>query len=937
MTGTRTSDEESTSKDEPALPYLVVGVGASAGGLKPLQALFAAMEPPVPAAFVVVQHLSSDFESMMGPLLQRKTLLQVETAEDGVVPQPGAVYLLPSGHDITLRDGALRLQQRDDQAGLHLPIDDFLHSLARDQLHKAGAIVLSGAGADGSRGIVSVKQGGGLVLVQDPEEAEFDSMPRMAIDTGLVDFTAPVGEIAQAVMRRATDAPSVIPSGLTNVDSVLSIVRAETGLDLTRYREGTVMRRLNHRIQLLGLSSVEQYVELLNSDPSEATNLKHEILIGVTSLFRDRGVWSFLRSQVLPKLLSRQRAGPLRAWVAACSTGEEAYTLAICILEACRAVNVSPDFKVFATDVNVQALRRASDGVFPASAMEDVPTELRERYFDRGSGGWTIRRIVRERLTFAAHNLLTDPPFTRIDIATLRNVLIYLKPAAQDEVLSRIHFGLVVPKGVLVLGDSGNLGSMEKHFNALSKRQRIYEVSGRAPLHDTLLRSVRPRTGRPPTSERPSEVEELYRTLLRRHAPPGVVVDEKLDVMHIIGDVAPYMSLPEGQLTTNLQRMIAPAASVLVGSAASRALNSGERVTIPGLSLGADVSCDIVVERYARSSDQAWLLVQFQASPPPVEPSKMVDVDQALADRIHQLEAELEKTRRHLRTAVEELETANEELQATNEELVASNEELQSTNEEMQSVNEELYTVNTEYQQKIVELGELSDDLDHLLHNLEVGTVFLDSSLSVRRYNTLATEVVPLLEGDLGRPVTDLAWKVDPEQILDQVRRALRGSETHEIEVSQHPDRHWRVVVRAHHRRSDGVVDGALLTIVDVSREHETARQLREANTLTDAAVRLARVGIMVLDRRERSIAMAGPTRSLVGLGEQETLDYERLTSELTASRKDGSSRRVLTVGRRRLPVRVFVRPTADRDRVVVAFQLITPLTSGDEPSSSES
>ncbi|MFK7929346.1 MAG: CheR family methyltransferase, partial [Myxococcota bacterium] len=802
------------------------------------------------------------------------------------------------------------------------------HSLAQEQGETAACVFLSGTGSDGSRGLVTVRNHGGMVLVQSPDSAEFDGMPIAALDTGLAEFEGTAEEVASAIHRRTLHAPLPLSHSQPAFQTLVELMHKETGMDLSSYREGTLLRRLQRRMVVLGVSTMDEYVAQLEETPTEAHRFKQEMLIAVTCFFRDAPLWDFLIKTTIPEVLEAVGPAPLRAWVAGCSTGEEAYSMAIAIFEACRLTGRSADFKVFATDLDAKALRRASEGIFPTSSLRGIRQEWIDRYLDKVPEGYSVRRMVRERLIFATHDLLADPPFTRIDIASCRNVLIYLKPRAQRDVMGRFHFGLV-SGGVLALGESESVGDSSRHFNTLSKRFRIYQATGESPTQSTILRPRKPVV--PTRPRRPNEVENLNATVARKYAPPGVATRAGLDVLHIFGDVTPYVALPEGEVTLNLQRMIAPAASVLLTAAVGRVLDTGKSVTIPGLALGADITCDITVDRFERAHGEEYgLLVFFEPSGVrPGEGYQDLSVDDAIAARMVQLEEELNKTRVHLRSAVEKLETSNEELQATNEELVASNEELQSTNEEMQSVNEELYTVNAEYQQKIAELGELSDDLDHLLHNLEVGTIFLDRRLAVRRFNTLSTCLAPLIDADLGRPVTDLAWRVNPAQILIQVHRALQGQQSGPEVVYGPNGEAWRVVVRTHERRREQDMDGVLLTIVDVTEELARERELREAAELIAAATQLAHVGMIVLNKAEKDVRIAGASRKLLNLKADENLEYEAVRDAIVgeADPENGKLERVLKVGQRRVPVRLFIRPSTDPNQIMVAFQTISATT----------
>lgn len=900
---------------------MVVGIGASAGGLQALQELFDELPSATGISFVVVQHLSPDFKSMMVQLLARRASMTVQDAEDGVHPEPNTVYLLPPKKDIELREGRLRLHQREVGTRLHMPIDMFFHSLAMDRKDQCAAVVLSGTGSDGSRGLVAIRQAGGMVLVQSTESAKFDGMPVAAQSTGLVDFVGTPGEIASMLIRRASpERRGEVPGSLTVLQELFADFRRATGIDLAKYKDTTVTRRLQRRMQITGQDTLEDYRSYIEATPSEMRQLRLEMLIGVSSFFRDEETWRYLADEVFESLLQDHPERPLRAWVSACSTGEEAYTTAILLSEAFRDSGEPADFKLFATDVSEEAIRQASEGLYSEKALASVPEPLVERYFEATDTGYRVRRTLRERITFAVHNLLVDPPFTRLAFVSCRNMLIYLKPENQQHVLSRIQFGLV-PQGLLFLGASETVGDLAPQLTVRSARHKVFESIGPSlpggTFADTRTPVVRPR------GRHRGPMEDLYYSVLNKFVPAGLAVDERFEILHVFGNVQPYIQFPQGQMSTNLLRMLPPAASILVSSAARRSRESDEPVVVTSVALPGDKSGDIKVHSYQRSQDETGYMVFFEEHAAPSRSGALpLELNQASADRMATLEAELTITREHLRTAVQDLEASNEELQATNEELVASNEELQSTNEELQSVNEELYTVNAEYQAKIGQLEELSQDLGDLLKTIKVGAIFVDNQLTIRRYNDIATQVVPLIAHDRGRHLRDLRWRIDYPELETDAQTVLSTGEALTRHARDGDGTLWEISIRRH--AHEGTPPGLLMIVADVTLYREREEQLVNEAALYDAASQLARIGVALLDLEQRTVEMSPASRDVLGVGKGVAIEFESFEAMLQrpAEAYEGfDAVRTFETTTKQIPLRVVARPGAQGTTLVVAFQ----------------
>ena len=849
----------------PSLPFPVVGIGASAGGLEALQDVFSGVRRDTPMAFFVIQHLSPDFKSMMLEILARHTPLSVTLPDDGTVVTPGTVYLIPPTHDLQLDGDRIRLTRRSSEGGLHHPIDLFLESLAAHQRGLAIAVILSGTGSDGTQGIRAVHNRGGTVLVQDPGSAKFDGMPRSAIGTGIVDLVLSSFSISEHLNEWPTTLDSSKHDGDAEpLRELFDLVARETRVDLSSYKEGTLLRRIHRRMQTAELADMRDYLDLVAKSSTELQALSSDLLIGVTSFFRDPEAWDVLTTKVLRDVVVRWR-GDVRMWVAGCSTGPEAYSLAILAMEAMEAEGVTTPLRVFATDANPEAIKEAMAGTFDEGMIDSVPEPLRDKYFKRVGEVWQVRRFLRDSITFAVHNVITDPPFTRLGLVSCRNMLIYLRPDAQRPVLARLHFGLH-EDGVLFLGASETVGDRKGYFEPIDLKWKIFRAKGSSGQLGSIFGRTMPYMQRVPgAAPRPVVPPKNHLMAAATHyIPPGVGVDANFDVEHFFGDVTPFIRLPEGRANLNLLNMLPPAVSVFVGSAARRARADEEPNVIPGVQLGSKlVSVRVMLAQGVgvEPSDRG-LLVFFEEVAPVGEPDavSMVDLSDASRERIAGLEDELMVTRENLRTAVEDLEATNEELQATNEELIASNEELQSTNEELQSVNEELFSVNTEYQEKIEELEYLTGDLENLLRSIDVGALFLDAELRVRRFNDTVLRLIPLQAQDIGRAFDDFTMRASYPTFRADLSQVQASGVDLVRDLVDHEGVEWRVRIRrfdGSHRRASGVI----ITFHDATtlRSHEELA----ANLL---AAGLAGVGVIIVDLTTQQVRTSEVADRLLGV-----------------------------------------------------------------------
>ncbi|HVY30100.1 MAG TPA: chemotaxis protein CheB [Polyangiaceae bacterium] len=816
-------------------PTFVVGIGASAGGLEALESFFDNVPLDSGMAFVVVQHLSPDFKSLMDEILSRRTRLPVQLVEDGMRVEPNRVYLIPAKKEMIIAQGRLLLSDRGREQELSLPIDVFFRSLAQDCEARAVAVVLSGGGSDGSRGICEVHDAGGLVLVQDPETAQFDGMPRMARDAGVADALLAPQDMPRFLLSHAGRG-SVPPSDDNRASGqgmavVYRMLEKEFGIDFTHYKPSTVTRRIERRLQLSRANDIETYVRRLRDEHEELDVLYRDLLIGVTRFFRNEEAFKLLEERVLPELWTSLPPGaPLRVWVAGCATGEEVYSLAILLYELGQRLGERP-VKIFATDVHRGSLDLATRALYSEEAVAGVSRERLERHFLRRGQSYQVSPEIRQMVVFALHNVIKDAPFTRMHLVSCRNMLIYLQPGIQQKVLGLFHFALTLG-GTLFLGPSESPGTLTHDFETLDKHWRIYKKTSESRVQVDTRPQYGSRAGRTAATSgvRPTlspnrysmpQLLGVYDALLAEVIPPSLLVNDVGELVHVFGGASKFLHFQEGRQALHLLDLVDGELKTVLSSSLARVRKLGTPLTFRAVRvLDGDASGNYeVTVRPLRggSAGQLHFLVSFVPSelehlaPTATE----LDVAQVSREQMSALEAELKYTKENLQTVTEELESSNEELQAANEELLASNEELQSTNEELQSVNEELYSVNAEYQRKIADLTELANDMENLLASTEIGTVFLDSQLRIRNFTSRAADVFHLLPHDIGRPIENLQHTMEYPELAADFRRVLKSGQLSEKELRERDGRVYFARILPY--RAKGAVDGVVLTLIDVT------------------------------------------------------------------------------------------------------------------------
>ncbi len=817
-----------------ATPSFVVGIGASAGGLEALERFFDSAPRESGMAYVVVQHLSPDFRSLMDELLARHTELPIALVEDGMAVVRDHVYLIPPKKEMIISGGRLLLSERDRlQHELSLPIDVFFRSLAQDCGRRAVAVVLSGGGSDGSRGIRDVHEAGGKVLVQDVESAQFDGMPRTARDAGVADHVLPPGEMPAVLLKHArsgglTPAPRVVDGAGHGFAAVYQMLQSEYGIDFTHYKPSTVTRRIERRLMLTRTEDMDGYVERLRRGREELDLLYRDLLIGVTRFFRNEEAFTILGERVLPEILAAiPKSTPFRAWIAGCATGEEVYSLAILLDELSARLGARP-VQIFATDVHRGSLEHAARGIYDDAAVSNVSQARLERYFLRRASGYEVVPDLRRMVVFAPHNVIKDPPFTRVDLVSCRNLLIYLQPAAQQKALSLFHFALN-RGGVAFLGPSESPGALLGDFEPVDRHWRMYRKysSSRIDVDARLQPGAGvPRLGVPIAAATPArhsigQLLATYDAVLGKYMPPGLLVNDRGELVHAFSGASKFLQLRDGRQGLDVFDVVHPELRAILLGPLQRVLKDPAPLVLKGAHCvpGDDTLYNVSIERVSPESGGASVLITFESTHSMADrkgPARTeIDLDAQSRERIAGLEQELNYTKENLQSAIEELQTSNEELQASNEELLASNEELQSTNEELQSVNEELYTVNAEYQRKIAELTELTNDMDNLLAATGVGTVFLDKQLKIRKFTHQIAKSFNLLPQDVGRSIETFRNDIGHAGVIDDIRRVLATGERVEREIRE--DQGATSFLQLLPYRAKGAIEGVVLTLIDVS------------------------------------------------------------------------------------------------------------------------
>ena len=849
--------------------FPIVGIGASAGGLEALELFLKHVPDGSGMAFVIVQHLDPTHKGILVELLQRTTRMPVAQVRDRQKVAPDRVYVIPPNKDLSILHGVLHLLEPAAPRGLRLPIDFFFRSLADDCEARSIGVILSGMGSDGTLGLRAIKEKAGVVFVQAPASAKFDGMPRSAVDAGLADVVAPAEQLPGRIIEYLKHAPLIAPSdparenkAQSALEKVFILLRTQTGHDFSPYKKSTIYRRVERRMGLHQIDTIATYVRFLRENPQEIELLSKELLIGVTSFFRDPPAWEQLKEKVIPALLAAHpKGGALRAWTPGCSTGEEAYSLAMVFKEALERVKPAGRFslQVFATDLDRDAIDRARAGVYPANIAADISSERLRRFFAQDEHGYRVGKEIRETMVFAPQNVIMDPPFTKLDLLICRNLLIYLDQGMQKKLIPLFHYSLN-PGGVLFLGSAETIGAFTHLFAPLAKKARLYRrldaALGTEPVEfpSSFVPYRSDAVGDQPQARMPGpNLQALAdQLLLQRFAPAAVLTNDKGDILYISGRTGKYLEPAAGKANWNIFAMAREGLRYELSNGFQKALRQKASVSLKGVKVGTNggvQAMDITIHPIDEPPSlrgmvmivftEVTILSETQAAGKPPRPSTRMDRLAALERELQQAREEIQTTREEMQTSQEELKSTNEELQSTNEELQSTNEELTTSKEEMQSLNEELQTVNHELQAKVDELSQANSDMKNLLNSTDIATLFLDEQLAVRRFTTQTTSIIKLIAGDTGRPITDITTDLDYPQMAADAREVLRTLVFIEKQIATRDGR-WFLVRIMPYRTLENRIDGVVITFSNITAAKRLEAQLRQTRVGTQKRERKA-------------------------------------------------------------------------------------------------
>ena len=833
-------------------PFPIVGIGASAGGLEALELFLQNVPESSGMAFVIVQHLDPTHKGIMAELLQRDTAMKVTQVKDHTRVRPNCVYVIPPNKDMSVLHGVLHLFDPAAPRGLRLPIDFFFRALADDSEERSIGVILSGMGTDGTLGLKAIKGKAGVVFVQDPASAKFDGMPRSAVEAGLADVVAPVEALPGKIIAYLRHSPLIAKPRLVEedkahsaFDKIVILLRAQTGHDFSLYKKNTIYRRVERRMGIHQIDQIASYVRFVQQNPQELDLLFKEFLIGVTNFFRDPAAWETLKAQVIPALLKdRPASQAVRVWVPGCATGEEPYSLAMVFREALEQLKLARNhtIQIFATDLDRDAIEKARAGIFPANIAADVSSERLSRFFVHLERGYQVSKPVREAVIFASQNVIMDPPFTKLDLVSCRNMLIYMMPELQKKLLPLFHYSLN-PNGFLFLGSAETIGGCTDLFAPLEGEAQLYRrlESGphaepvEFPASFTPARTAgpQPKALKPP-ADLQSQAEQL---LLQRYSPAAVLVNDKGDILFISGRTGKYLEPAAGKADWNLFAMARKGLRQELTGAFQKALRQKDAASLRNVVVGTNgetQTVDVTVQRLDEPEalrGMLMIVLADVATPPETKrpakgPRASTAQVAALARDLEQARQELRATREEMQTSEEELKSANEELQSANEELQSTNEELTTSREEMQSMNEELQTLNAELQHKVDDLSRLNNDMKNLLDSTEIATVFLDPALCVRLFTAGSNRIFKLIPGDVGRPITDIVSELAYPELADDAREVLRTLAVHSQQAAARDGRWFQVRIMPY-RTLENMINGVVITLADITASKTLEEKLR--------------------------------------------------------------------------------------------------------------
>jgi two-component system, chemotaxis family, CheB/CheR fusion protein len=867
--------------------FPIVGIGASAGGLEAFEQFFTNMPPDTGMAFVLIQHLDPTHKSILTDLIRRYTSMNVVQIQDGRKVEPNTIFVIPPNRYIGILHGKLHLMEPTAAPGHRTPIDSFFRSLAEDRKEKGICIVLSGTGTEGTLGLRAIKGEGGMVMVQSPESAKYDGMPRSAVATELADYVVSVDKMpeqliayVQQVFGKGTPPTAKpVPKETGLLDKIFIILRSHTGHDFSHYKPNTIIRRIERRMAINDIANMSGYLRHLQVHPPEAQTLFRELLIGVTNFFRDPEAFEVLKEKVIPQVLENRKGdSPVRIWVPGCATGEEAYSIAISFRERMDSLKKEFRFQVFATDIDAGAIETARAGLYPKSIGVDVPTEILGRYFEHLDGSYRIKKSIRDMVVFALQNVIADPPFSKTDLISCRNLLIYLGPEVQKKVLRLFHYSLN-KDGFLFLGSSETIGDGTNLFSPLDRKWKVFRrkhsglLDGR--IHE--FHAAHPATPEvAPDEEGPPKIlpragyrEVVEKVILQSYGPAGVIINEKYEILYVHGRTGKYLEIISGGFSGNILGMAREGLKLELASTIRQAIAQNKEIRCERLRVktnGDIQAINLAVKPVLEPASMRGLfLVLFEDVPSEkvrrIKRKKSAAVAEAGDSRVQELEQELKSAKEYLQTTMEGMETSNEELKSLNEELQSANEELQSTNEELetskeelQSVNEELVTVNSELEQKINELSKTSSDMQNLLSSTEIGTIFLDTGLNIKRFTPTMAKFINLIPTDVGRSVGHIVSNMHYEGLVQDAKEVLKTLVPKETEV-QTKDNRWYAMRIRPYRTIENVIDGVVVTFVDITAAKEAEKKAKNALRFSESVINTVRECLVVVNKDIRVVS----------------------------------------------------------------------------------
>lgn len=886
-----------TKSDEESI-FPIVGIGASAGGLEALEKFFNNMPPDSGISFVIVMHFDPKAKSVMADILKSYTKMDIFQVEDGMKIRQNSVYIIPPNKDMAILHNVLHLYEPATIKGIRHPIDFFFRSLADDRKENAVCIVLSGTGTEGTLGLRAIKGEGGMVMVQSMESATYDGMPRSAIATGLVDYILSpekmpeqlINYVNQFYIKKITKPERGTEQIANYLRKIIILIRTQTGVDFSAYKQSTLIRRIERRMSLHQIKNISDYVRYLQENQNEIQTLYKEFLIGVTSFFRDPAAFEVLKEKVVPEILKNKTIDlpdqNVRIWVPACSTGEEAYSIAIIFKEQVDNIKSHLQAQIFATDVDKDAVETGRLGIYPSNITVDVSTERLNRFFIKDTDTYRIKKEIREMVIFAPQNIINDPPFLRLDLISCRNLLIYLVPESQKKLLLLLHYALN-PYGYLFLGSSETIGEFTELYSVFDKKWKIYKSIGeRTHLPLMVERPISqyvPKAGKIDSTINIGE--KIKNMLLDTYSPPCVIINEKGDIIYIYGKTGKYLEHSPGNFHSNIVDMAREGLRTELNIGIHRAITQKKDVIFQKLDVKTDgtyQTIDLKVKPIKESTMQGLIMILFEdVTESQAEPSKPVESlstnSNKVKDNITEMENELKFTKENLQAIIEEFDSSNEELTSTNEELMSANEELQSTNEELnaskeelQSLNEELVTLNAEHQAKIEEQSKTVSDLNNVIASTEIAILFLDNDLRIRDYTPTITKIINLIKTDIGRPVDDIVSKLEYESLPKDVKEVLDTLVFKEKEIRDKRG-FWYLMRILPYRTIDNIINGTVITFIDITERKRAEQKEQDARIYAESIVQTVQDSLLILDKDLRVISANSSFYSTFQISPEET------------------------------------------------------------------